>query len=55
MNKGHCLCGAVELETNQSVENINACHCKTCQQWGGGPFLSVDCKSDLHITGTDNV
>ncbi|REF28496.1 hypothetical protein BDD26_3412 [Xenorhabdus cabanillasii] len=56
MNKGNCLCGAVEIKTNQSIENINACHCETCQKWNGGPFLSVDCKNDLQVTsGNENV
>ncbi|MCC8365880.1 GFA family protein [Xenorhabdus sp. PB61.4] len=55
MNKGRCLCGAVEVKTNDPIDTINACHCKTCQNWGGGPFLSVECKNNLQITGDENI
>ncbi|WP_339353447.1 GFA family protein [Xenorhabdus sp. Sc-CR9] len=55
MNQGRCLCGSVGVKTRQSIENINACHCKVCQKWGGGPFLSVDCKDDLEIEGAENI
>ncbi|SFO02703.1 Uncharacterized conserved protein [Xenorhabdus japonica] len=55
MNQGRCLCGAVEVKTNQSIEDINVCHCETCQKWNGGPFLSVDCKDDLKIGGTESI
>lgn len=55
MNQGRCLCGAVGITTYQNIENINACHCKTCQKWNGGPFLSVDCKNDLQIEGAENI
>ncbi|CAM3675158.1 GFA family protein [Xenorhabdus thuongxuanensis] len=55
MNKGHCLCGAVSVKTNQRIEDINVCHCKICQKWNGGPFLSVDCKDDLKIEGAENI
>ncbi|WP_340610902.1 GFA family protein [Xenorhabdus bharatensis] len=55
MNKGRCLCGAVEVKTIEPIDRINACHCKTCQNWGGGPFLSVEFKNDLQITGDENI
>ncbi|MDC9615936.1 GFA family protein [Xenorhabdus khoisanae] len=55
MNQGHCLCGAVGIKTGQGIEEVNACHCKTCQKWNGGPFLSVDCKDDLQIEGAENI
>ncbi|CDG21682.1 Glutathione-dependent formaldehyde-activating, GFA [Xenorhabdus poinarii G6] len=53
MNQGRCLCGAVGFITSQSIEEINVCHCKTCQKWGGGPFLAVDCQDDLKIEGAE--
>ncbi|PHM36427.1 GFA family protein [Xenorhabdus innexi] len=55
MNKGRCLCGAVEVKTSLSIDSINVCHCETCQKWSGGPFMSVDCKNDLQITGNENI
>ncbi|CBJ90648.1 Glutathione-dependent formaldehyde-activating, GFA [Xenorhabdus nematophila ATCC 19061] len=55
MNQGRCLCGSVGIKTSQRIENINACHCKICQKWNGGSFLSVDCKDDLEIEGIENI
>ncbi|WP_323858033.1 GFA family protein [Xenorhabdus doucetiae] len=55
INQGRCLCGAVNVKTHQRIEDINVCHCKTCQKWNGGPFLSVDCQDDLKIEGTENI
>ena len=48
--KGHCLCGAVQIEANTVDTNIGACHCSTCRRWGGGPLLAVDCQQDVTFT-----
>lgn len=38
---GKCLCGDVTFTT--PVPNaIDACNCKICQGWGGGPFIGAD-------------
>ncbi|MDX8000129.1 GFA family protein [Xenorhabdus sp. Reich] len=55
MNQGRCLCGAVGVKTTQSIADVNACHCETCQKWNSGPFLSVDCKDDLQLEGAENI
>ncbi|WP_319931151.1 GFA family protein [Xenorhabdus santafensis] len=55
MNQGNCLCGAVGLKVNESIEEINACHCGVCQKWGGGPYLSVVCKEGIQIEGAENI
>ncbi|PWC13326.1 aldehyde-activating protein [Brenneria roseae subsp. americana] len=26
-----------------------------CQKWGGGPFMSIDCKNDIDIVGEENI
>ncbi|KIX09524.1 uncharacterized protein Z518_00604 [Rhinocladiella mackenziei CBS 650.93] len=39
MLKGSCACGRIRYETQAQVLAVNACHCKTCQQVSGGPFL----------------
>lgn len=50
-----CLCGKVEFSVTKPSNNIGACHCSTCRQWGGGPFLAVDCGTELDIKGEDNL
>ena len=38
--KGHCLCGAVTI-TAPELDEVDACHCRTCRRWGSGPFMTV--------------
>jgi hypothetical protein len=44
--KGNCLCGAVEFETSLPG-HIDACHCKTCRSWNGGPFIGADFREGI--------
>lgn len=46
---GRCLCGAVSFEA-VPLGMLNACHCETCQKWGGGPFMAVPCRK-VRFTG----
>ncbi|PWC13028.1 GFA family protein [Brenneria corticis] len=55
MHQGHCLCGGVTISTAHPVTEVTACHCGMCQKWGGGPFMSVDCKDDISIEGEENI
>ncbi len=50
-----CLCGAVKLQVEKLVAVVDACHCSMCRQWGGGPFLAVDCGTDVVVNGEENV
>ena len=52
---GKCLCGKVEITANTLSTNVGACHCKMCQKWSGGPFLTVDGKQDLSVNGEENI
>lgn len=54
-NTGSCLCGAVTLRTTSKNRKADACHCRMCRTWGGGPFLGVDCGGPLEILGEENV
>ncbi len=53
--KASCLCGAVKITANKGKAEFEACHCGMCAKWGGGPFLTVDCGSDLLIEGEDYI
>jgi hypothetical protein len=38
--EGHCLCRAVTLRAWAFEPRVGACHCRMCQRWSGGLFLS---------------
>lgn len=48
---GTCLCGAVKIAARNMSTEAGACHCTTCRKWGGGPFMALDCGSDVTFTG----
>ncbi|OMH33928.1 aldehyde-activating protein [Motiliproteus sp. MSK22-1] len=52
---GNCLCGAVSFTVGDISKNMGACHCDTCRKWGGGPFLAVECGTDVTFGGEDNI
>lgn len=52
---GSCLCGAIKLVGKTVDTGVGACHCRTCRGWGGGPFLTVDCGTEVTIEGEENV
>lgn len=52
--EGKCLCGKVSIQA-QEVKDVEACHCGMCRRWGGGPFISTQCGSDIKISGVDNI
>jgi len=51
MNKGSCLCGAVEYEINGSLGPIVYCHCSRCRKANGSAFSAVSpvASADFHI------
>ena len=53
--KGSCLCGAVKITVKKMKNNVDACHCGMCRKWGGGPFMCVDCGSDVTFEGEENI
>ncbi|MCC2617171.1 GFA family protein [Aestuariibacter halophilus] len=53
--KGHCLCKAVTVTADSVKASVGACHCSMCRTWGGGPLLALECGSDVHFTGQDNI
>ncbi len=52
---GTCLCGAVKVKTNAPCDKFGACHCAMCRKWGGGPYLEVECGTDVHLEGEENI
>ena len=52
---GQCLCGAVRF-TAGSVDRQSpgACHCKMCQRWSGGIFISATA-NDVSFDGESDL
>ncbi|MGQ8366869.1 GFA family protein [Glaciecola sp. 1036] len=48
--KGKCLCGSIEVETQEQT-NLGLCHCSMCRRWTGGPMFAVHCGTDVKFTG----
>ena len=53
--KGHCLCGAVNFTVKNMKNSVEACHCGMCRRWGGGPFMCVECGTDVTFEGEENI
>ncbi|MRI34230.1 aldehyde-activating protein [Endozoicomonas sp. OPT23] len=53
--QGQCLCGAVKVTCPEMSLNVGACHCTMCQQWTGGPFMAVECGSNVSFEGKDAI
>lgn len=51
--KGTCLCKSITIEASAMKTNLGVCHCRMCRTWSAGPFLGVDCGSDVKIQGEE--
>ncbi|TDR18454.1 GFA family protein [Marinicella litoralis] len=52
---GGCLCGAVTLLATTVKPMVGACHCNMCRKWVGGPFMAVDCGSEVGFIGHEYI
>ncbi len=53
--KGSCLCGSITLKVSAMKTGLGVCHCGMCRKWSAGPFLAVDCGSDVKIEGEEHL
>ncbi len=53
--KGHCLCRSVQITAEAVSGKVGACHCDTCRKWCGGPFMAVDCGTEVFFQGNENI
>ena len=52
--KGQCLCGAVSFTADEVKAHFGACHCRMCQRWSGGIFLTANARG-LTFEGADDI
>ena len=53
--KGLCLCGSVSITVQSDNNSIGACHCGMCRRWGGGPYMEINCGSNVSFEGEENI
>ena len=53
--KGSCLCGAIRFTAKSKRNKVGACHCSRCRKWGGGPFMEINCGSNVLFEGEENI
>ncbi|QJB68634.1 GFA family protein [Parasphingorhabdus halotolerans] len=52
---GSCVCGGVKISAGTASNSVGACHCGTCRKWGGGPFMELNCGTDVTFEGEENI
>lgn len=52
---GKCLCGAVTFKAKADGPHLGACHCSMCRKWCSGPFLEIECGTDVRFEGEENI
>lgn len=50
--KGKCLCGAIEVVTDDKNE-VDICHCSMCRRWSGGPLFTVHGTEGVKFIGSE--
>lgn len=53
VTRGQCHCGAVQFEGKGPVKGVDACHCATCRQLNGGPYMGVGFHNGITVTQSD--
>lgn len=49
---GHCLCSVVQLRVTRHGGFTGVCHCRMCQRWSGGLYISLPADvADVTISG----
>lgn len=52
---GRCLCGAIRITAKTTSTSAGACHCSSCRLWAGGPWMTVDCGTEVSFSGEENI
>jgi hypothetical protein len=39
-HRGHCFCGAVEIQVQGTPEGMGYCHCASCRSWSAAPVTA---------------
>lgn len=50
-----CLCGQIGITVKSLPTEAGVCHCTMCRAWSCGPFMAIDCGTEVEFTGKDNI
>lgn len=53
--EGKCLCGSVSLIAHTLSNKVGACHCSMCRTLCTGPYMAVDCGTNVEISNTQSL
>lgn len=53
--KADCLCGSVSITVQSEGKGIGACHCNMCRKWSGGPYIEINCGSNVSFEGKEHI
>lgn len=53
--QGTCLCGSVKINLRTLNTQVGTCHCSMCRKWGSGPFMAIDCGTDVSFEDNENI
>jgi hypothetical protein len=52
---GACLCGKVRITAKAMPVDLSCCHCSMYRKWAGGPFMAVECGTEVAFEGEENI
>lgn len=52
---GSCLCGVISFTAKNPSITVGVCHCGMCRRWGGGPFMEIDCGTEVSFSDEENI
>ncbi|GAA4356626.1 GFA family protein [Kangiella marina] len=53
--KTQCLCKKVSINVAETKPHVDSCHCSMCRKWSGGPFLAIDCGTEVNFEGHEHI
>jgi len=45
----------VKFTASNLSKSVGACHCNMCRKWSSGPYMAVDCGTEVSYEGEDNL
>ncbi|MES2677427.1 MAG: GFA family protein [Pseudomonadota bacterium] len=52
---GSCLCAKIKIQAEIGEETFSACHCNSCQTWGGSALLAIHAEKNVVFGGEENI
>lgn len=50
-----CLCKKITATAINVTTHVDSCHCSMCRKWSGGPFLALNCGTQVTFEGNQHI